>query len=347
MARIAFLLLTVGLTACSVPPAAAPVANAAQVVQAPGVGGALPTSGSGRPEPVTLWQDADIFHLVARVIESARTRVMVEMYELGRRDLVSALGAAHARGVAVQVITDPTVNASRRSAVLLDGLQVPERAYPVDDVRHQIDHVKLLIADGEAVVGGMNWGAHSSRNHDYVLDTHVPAEIARLVRIFVQDWDLAGGHPAPLAHAPSEIAQTAPGEEIRTMLQGALGRAHVRVLAEVYTFTDPQILAGLAAAHRRGASVRVLLDPNQPYNRHAYAVLSSSGVAVRWYPVPKGALLHAKIGLFDGVLILGSANWTLSGLGVNHELDIETRDPHAVSAYSSRFDSDWTKSGGT
>ena len=346
MARFAFLLLTVGLTACSVPPAAAPVANAAQVAQAPGVGGALPTSGSGRPEPVTLWQDADIFHLVARLIESSRTRVMVEMYELGRRDLVSALGAAHARGVEVQVITDPTVNASRRSAVLLDRLQVPERVYPVDDVRHQIDHVKLLIADGGAVVGGMNWGAHSSRNHDYVLETHVPAEIARAVRIFVQDWDLAGGHPAPLAHAPSEIAQTAPGEEIRAMLDGALGRARVRVLAEVYTFTDPQILAGLAAAHRRGASVRVLLDPNQPYNRHAYAVLSSSGVAVRWYPVPKGALLHAKIGLFDGELILGSANWTLSGLGVNHELDIETQDPHAVSAYNSRFDSDWTKSGG-
>jgi cardiolipin synthase len=344
MARFVFLLLAVGLTACSVPPPAPPVAIAAQVAQAPGMGGALPTSGSGRPEPVTLWQDAQIFQLVGKLIESARIRVMVEMYELGRQDLVSALGSARARGVAVQVITDPTVNASRRSAVLLDRLEVPERVYPVDDVRHQIDHVKLLIADGEAVVGGMNWGAHSDRNHDYVLETRVQTEISRLARIFDQDWDLAGGRPAPLAPAQSKIAQTAPGEEIRTMLEGSLGRARVRVLAEVYTFTDPEVIAGLAAAHRRGALVRVLLDPNQPYNRHAYAVLSSSGVGVRWYPVPKGALLHAKIGLFDGELILGSANWTLSGLGVNHELDIETQDPHAVSAYGSRFDSDWSRS---
>ena len=344
MARFVFLLLTVGLTACSVPPPAPPVAIAAQVAQAPGMGGALPTSGSGRPEPVTLWQDAQIFQLVGKLIESARIRVMVEMYELGRQDLVSALGSARARGVAVQVITDPTVNASRRSAVLLDRLEVPERVYPVDDVRHQIDHVKLLIADGEAVVGGMNWGAHSDRNHDYVLETRVQTEISRLARIFDQDWDLAGGRPAPLAPAQSKIAQTAPGEEIRTMLEGSLGRARVRVLAEVYTFTDPEVIAGLAAAHRRGALVRVLLDPNQPYNRHAYAVLSSSGVGVRWYPVPKGALLHAKIGLFDGELILGSANWTLSGLGVNHELDIETQDPHAASAYGSRFDSDWSRS---
>jgi phosphatidylserine/phosphatidylglycerophosphate/cardiolipin synthase-like enzyme len=50
--------------------------------------------------------------------------------------------------------------------------------------------------------------------------------------------------------------------------------------------------------------------------------------------------------LFDGELVLGSANWTLSGLGVNHELDIETGDPAAVAAYESRFDSDWARSAG-
>src|SRR5260370_28394617 len=112
MAGFAFLLLTVCLTACSVPPAAAPVANSALGAQAPGVGGALPTSGSGRPEPVALWQDAEIFRLGAGLIESARPHVMVEMYELGRPDLGFELGFAHARGVAVQGITDPTENRS-------------------------------------------------------------------------------------------------------------------------------------------------------------------------------------------------------------------------------------------
>jgi phosphatidylserine/phosphatidylglycerophosphate/cardiolipin synthase-like enzyme len=92
--------------------------------------------------------------------------------------------------------------------------------------------------------------------------------------------------------------------------------------------------------------VRVLLDPNQSYNLHGYAVLKAAGVEVHWYPVPRGVLLHAKIGLFDGELVLGSANWTLSGLGVNHELDIETSDPVAVAAYAARFAADWVKGGG-
>jgi phosphatidylserine/phosphatidylglycerophosphate/cardiolipin synthase-like enzyme len=248
--------------------------------------------------------------------------------------------------VEVRVITDPTVAASRASAAQLDRLRVAERAYPVDDGRHQIDHVKLLIADGEAVVGGMNWGAHSDRNHDYVLETQIPGEIERLVQIFEQDWSLAGGHPAPLAAITSAIAQTAPGGEIRAMLEAALRATRHQVLAEVFTLTDPAVIAELAAAHRRGVTVRVLLDPNQPYNRRGYDLLKASGVEVRWYPIPRGALLHAKIGLFDGLLMLGSANWTLSGLGVNHELNIETQDPHAVAAYGSRFNSDWSRSAG-
>src|SRR5436853_3006464 len=137
---------------------------------------------------VRLWQDAAIFTLVGRLLGSAERRLLVEMYELGRPDVVEGLSTAEARGVDVRVVTDPTVTASRKAVQQLDSLGVPERAYPVDDARHQIDHVKLLVADGEAAVGGMNWGAHSERNHDYVLETDVTVDVDRLVRIFEQDW---------------------------------------------------------------------------------------------------------------------------------------------------------------
>ena len=293
-----------------------------------------------------LWQDASIFKLVGDLIGSAHRRVMVEMYELGRAEIVQALAAAKARGVDVRVISDPTVKPSRKSAAQLDALGVPERPYPVDDKRHQIDHVKLLIADGEAAVGGMNWGRHSDRNHDYVLEIRITFEVDRLIRVFDQDWELAGGHPTPLPELGDGVAQTAPGSGIRSMLEAALYHSMHRVMAEVYTLTDAEMIADLIFAHRRGAVVRVVLDPNQSYNLHAYSLLKTGGVDVRWYPVPKGVLLHAKIGLFDGLLVLGSANWTLSGLGVNHELDVETRDPYAVAAYGSRFESDWARSTG-
>ncbi|GAC1647731.1 MAG: hypothetical protein NVS9B11_20350 [Candidatus Dormibacteraceae bacterium] len=301
---------------------------------------------SAAAQPVRLWKDASIFVLVRDLIASARVRVMVEMYELERADLLDELGEAHRRGVTVRVITDPTVAGNRHSTTVLDSLGVPERVYPVDDRRHQIDHVKLLIADGEAAVGGMNWGKHSERNHDYVLETRVTVDINRLAGIFEQDWSLAAGHPSPLASTVREVAQTAPGAEIRTMLVSALVHAMHHVLAEVYTLTDPEVIAELVEAHRRGTTVRVLLDLHQPYNQHGYELLRAGGVEVRWYPARRDVKLHAKIGLFDGILVLGSANWTLSGLGVNHELDIETGDPGAVKAYAARFAADWTNAGG-
>src|SRR2546430_4434250 len=296
------------------------------------------------PGDVRLWQDGAIFQLVGRMIDSAHARVLVEMYELGRTEIVASLGAAQARGVVVRVITDPTVRSSRDSSGQLDLLGVASRAYPIDDGRQQIDHVKLLIADAEAAVGGMNWGRHSERNHDYVLQTRVAADVGRLVRVFGQDWALAGGHPAPLPAWAGAVAQTSPGTGIRTVIERAIRRAARRVLAEVYTLTDPAVIAELALARRRGADVRVILDPNQEYNLHPHALLRAAGVDVRWYPVPIGVLLHAKIGLFDDELVLGSANWTLSGLGINHELDIETKDPQPVRACGSRFESDWNRS---
>ena len=322
---VCLLFLLLSLVGCSSPAYAGPPAS--------------PAGGS-----VRLWQDAAVFTLVGGLIASARRRVLVEMYELGRRDIVAGLGAARSRGVNVRVIGDPTVEANRRTAVALRALGLDPRFYPVDDKRHQIDHVKLLVADDVAVIGGMNWGAHSDRNHDYVLETHLAAEVDRAVRVFEQDWSFAGGRPAPLLAAVGDVAQTAPGAEIRAMLLAALERARRRVLAEVYTLTDPGIILELVLAHRRGADVRVVLDPNQAYNLHSAAMLRAGGVSVRWYPVPRGVLLHAKIGLFDGELVLGSANWTVSGLGVNHELDIETADPQAVAAYGSRFESDWASS---
>ena len=329
MVRVACLLLSLCLVGCSSP--AHPV---------PAVAGSRSAVGS-----VRLWQDSSIFQLVGELIGGARVRVLVEMYELGRGDVLEQLGEAVGRGVGVRVITDPTVGASRQSAAVLDSIGVAQRAYPVDDGRHQIDHVKLLIVDEAAALGGMNWGKHSDHNHDYVLETRVAVDVDRLVSIFDQDWSLAGGRPSPLAAVLGEVAQTAPGVEIRAMVEQALRGAVRQVLAEVYTLTDPEVIALLVGAHRRGVTVRVLLDPNQAYNLHGYAELHAGGVEVRWYPVPRGVLLHAKIGLFDGELVLGSANWTLSGLGVNHELDIETDDAGAVAVYAVRFAADWDRSG--
>jgi phosphatidylserine/phosphatidylglycerophosphate/cardiolipin synthase-like enzyme len=301
------------------------------------------------PPPVggvlRLWQDAAIFTPVRRLLDAAGpgAPLWVEMYEFGRADLAAALERARDRGADVRLVVDRTVPASARTADRLAAAGLAVRAYPVDDRRYQIDHVKLLLSGGAALVGGMNWGAGSARNHDYAFETEAAGPVRRLRAIFLQDWSLAGGRPAPLARAPGPVAQTAPGEEVRALLAGALAGARRSVDAEVFVLTDPDVIAGLAAARRRGARVRVLLDPGQDVNRPTLDLLRSSGVQARWYPAPPGTKLHAKAGLFDGQqLLLGSANWSRSGLSANHELDVLATDPEAAAAFAHRFERDWS-----
>ncbi len=303
---------------------------------------------AGPTGDLRLWQDADIFQPVGRLLAVGRV-VWVEMYEFDRPDLETALLAARTRGADVRLIIDPSVSVSARTLSRLRAAGLAARPYPLDDRRHQIDHVKLLVTDAAALVGGMNWGRRSSANHDYAFEVRAPPLLERLRRIFEQDWSLAGGAPAaPVAAAVAGslvAAQTTPGQEIRGLLEPLLARAGRRVWAEIFALTDPDVIAALAAAHRRGVDVRVLLDPGQDVNRAAYRLLASVGVAVRWYPVPAGAKLHAKAGLFDDRLLLGSANWTLSGLSVNHELDLMTDDGPAVAAFSQRYGTDWEAAG--
>jgi phosphatidylserine/phosphatidylglycerophosphate/cardiolipin synthase-like enzyme len=302
------------------------------------------TCGASSPVPADaggLWQDGRIFAAVTGLLAQARSRVLVEMYEFGRGDLARELVAARTRGVDVRVVLDPTVPETLLTGRRLLADAVPTRFYPVDDHAQQIDHVKLLVADGQALVGGMNWGATSYRNHDYALLLRRPAELDRLTAIFEQDWSLAGGAPRPLPPTDGAIAQTAPGGEIRALLEAALTGAKERIEAEVFDLTDPDLILLLQSARRRGVRARVLLDPAQDVNRPTFALLRRSRGEVRWYRVPLGTKLHAKVALADGLLVLGSANWSRHGLDVNHELDVATADPAAVAAYEARFETDW------
>ncbi|MGI8563960.1 MAG: phospholipase D-like domain-containing protein [Candidatus Dormibacter sp.] len=295
-----------------------------------------------------LWQDAAIFTAVQQLLMApgAGQQLSVEMYEFGRQDLAEALLAARARGAQVRLIVDRTVPASARVADWLAARGLAVRAYPVDDRAFQIDHVKLVLAPAAALVTGMNWGDTSAENHDYGLETRTLPVLERLHQIFEQDWSIAGGVPAPVnTRSSGPVLQTAPGEEVRQALLHAIGSAGHSIVGEIFTLTDPEVVAAFGLAHRRGVQVRLLLDPSQEVNLAAYRVLRSAGVSLAWFRLPPGVrLLHAKAALFDGrALLVGSANWSQGGLSVNHELDLLVADEAACSAFASRFEQDWQK----
>ncbi|MBJ7594413.1 MAG: hypothetical protein JF886_06035 [Candidatus Dormibacteraeota bacterium] len=302
---------------------------------------------SGADVVTVLRSGEPTFTELRRLIDEARRTVDVEVYEFGRADLASSLAAAHGRGVAVTMIADPSELATVATAQTLRASGVDVVDYPVR--ARMIDHVKLLVVDGVvAAVGGINWGARSAANHDFDVEVRGPA-VANLGRVFVRDL-VTCGRPAVVPEALLDpavvVGATLPGAEILPMVLGAIDGARRSLDVAMYTLTDAQVVAAMEGALARGVAVRVLLDPAQRASDPSAASLRAHGVAVRLYR-SAGEKLHAKAAIVDGsTVVMGSANWTVSGFEHNHELDVTIpANPRLASSFTEQFDSDWTASG--
>jgi phosphatidylserine/phosphatidylglycerophosphate/cardiolipin synthase-like enzyme len=111
----------------------------------------------------------------------------------------------------------------------------------------------------------------------------------------------------------------------------------------MYELADPRAQVLLVAAHRRGVSVRVLLDRayrGMTANRAAFAQLRTAGVPVRWASGP--VLLHQKtVTVDDRLSAVMTGNLTSRHYPSTRDFVIVDRSPEAVSAIESVFADDW------
>ena len=298
-------------------------------------------------DAVTLLRSGtSTFAQLRLLIDEARVSVHVEVYEFNHPELVDAVLQAHARGVDVTVIDDPSEISSAATAQRLRGAGVAVVDYPVRKL--MIDHVKLLVVDASvAVVGGINWGTASPANHDYDAMIRGPA-VHNLDRVFDRDLvtcGVAASVPAAELDTGITVASTLPGAEIRPLALQLIDAATHSLRLELFVLTDTAIVHALEAAQRRGVDVRLLLDPSQHSSDPAYQSLLSAGVPVRWYRT-RGELLHAKAIVADAAAVLfGSANWSGGGFDRNHELDIDMpQAPGVASQMLAQMALDWTAS---
>lgn len=339
---LAPLLLALLVASCAPGRTATLPATAAQVVATPAM--AVPIT-LGGDWLLPLPDGPRAFAAIGRELAGARRSIQLEMYEFQRVDLAQAIVQAATRGVAVTTIMDPSERSSRATWSVLQQAGIPVIAFPIEP--RTIDHVKLLIVDGErAIVGGINWGRRSVANHDFDVLAQGPV-VVNLERVFAEDLAIAGRAttiPSPAADGAIQVLVTRPGEAIRNAALAAIDAARSSIVMEMFDLSDRLILESLTAARHRGVAIRVLLEPSQSQNVDARSVLRTAGAQVRFFTPAAGELLHAKLGIIDGSLVLfGSCNWTRSGFSRNHELDLLVQDAGLARVFLSRADQDWVE----
>lgn len=293
---------------------------------AAGCGVASASEASHVPNPVTdrgmtLDWGTDVKAQALHMIDGAKRVCYLDIYELSDSDILRALSDARKRGVDVRVIVDATEAHSQQTGLPTlrhDGVPVESFKVP-----RGISHIKMLLCDGDVLIGGMNFGAQSWNNDD--ASVVIPHANPSFLALFRWDWQRAAGQPAA---APAYQLPLLDDRQTEQAIEQAIQQATASVSMEAFDLSDRGVVSALTAACKRNVRVEILLDPTQVYNRKSAETLRAAGATVRYYQPYGGELMHAKMLDVDGgkVFFIGSANFSHQAYTYNHEGDVELAD---------------------
>jgi len=128
-----------------------------------------------------------------------------------------------------------------------------------------------------------------------------------------------GTHDPAAAPTPATAAAAVPAGQVSLIqepdagygpIDAAITGAHASIDMTMYELADPAAQSDLIAAHRRGVTVRIILDRafhGQQVNQNAYTQLTAAGVAVHWGPTRQ--IFHQKtITIDEARSWIGTAN---------------------------------------
>jgi phosphatidylserine/phosphatidylglycerophosphate/cardiolipin synthase-like enzyme len=152
---------------------------------------------------------------------------------------------------------------------------------------------------------------------------------------------VAQASPPPAAHGPADTLLTEPGQGFGAVY-GLIGQARTSVDLTMYELSDPAAEADLAAAARRGAVVRVILDHREEsLNTAAYDYLRARGVHVTWSS-PAYTYTHQKtLVVNSSVAVILTANLTSRYYATSRDFGVIDSDPRDVAAITAVFNADF------
>lgn len=292
----------------------------------------------------------EAFPAMLEAIRGARAQVFLEFYMFSPEGIgatfIEALSAAARRGVRVEVVIDAWGSAPGTSEVLatLAAAGCDARAWGsflgILPGRLRRNHRKILAVDGEvAFVGGLNIA------DEYGLPDPPPgeapfADLAIELRGPVAAWLQDRGRRPRGRSPPGPVRVWVSGlggaGRLRQRYLDSFGAAQHRILvAHAYFVPDRRLVRAIAAAARRGVSVRLVLAGRsdvaivKPATRRLYRRLLAAGVQIAEW---RRTVMHAKAFAVDGErFLVGSFNLDPFSLA-NLEALAEVELPAVVTA---------------
>jgi phosphatidylserine/phosphatidylglycerophosphate/cardiolipin synthase-like enzyme len=268
-------------------------------------------------------------------IDGAQQTLDVQMYLFTVTAIADRIVAAKQRGVAVRVLLDPdhAGNANARSKLTAGG--VAHRNAPTI---YSFSHAKYMIADGaRALIMSANFNVDAmDRERNYGIIDRDPEDVADLQAIYNMDWAAGGGEagqPADLSCTRLVVSPNNAKQRIVELIDSATATLEVEALY----VSELTVRDAIGAAKQRGVTVRVILEGSSD-NAETKAYFTGLGIPVH---DASGFFLHAKLVIADGVVFVGSENFSQTALTKNREVGALVFEPGPAALAKQQFDTDF------
>jgi phosphatidylserine/phosphatidylglycerophosphate/cardiolipin synthase-like enzyme len=299
--------------------------------------------------------------VVLGLINGAEQKIRVVHFECNHdgtiNNIIAALKEAAQRGVSVQVLLEGDVddNVARVEELTAAGIIAKL------DGDKRYTHAKLIIVDGlHTLLGSTNWSYKSIRYNNETNLLLTSASVGAWFEAYAEAlWANGDLSPdlEPVSDVDHGLVRTLHDGDYVEAITPLLQDAKERISLVVYgmninpDYPDSDIYklaAHLAAAKKRGVSVRIILEASDyndmlnEVNQRSADYLGQSCIEVRFEPLD--VITHAKLLVVDNVAVVGSNNWGHGGFELYHEVGAITDSPVVVDSLHAYFEGIWNES---
>jgi len=293
----------------------------------------------GASSNVSLYVQPESGHApIVDAINSAKKEILVEVYLLSDKQIISALEDAKSRGVDVKVMIEEhpfgggNLNNKTKTALDQDAIQTEW-----SDPAFALTHEKAIIIDqDEGLILSQNLsGTSFTKNREYdVFDTN-PADVQEIRTIFIDDWERQTFSPP----ATTDIIESP--NNSRAALTSLITTASKSLDLETEDIDDSSLI-NLLSEKAKTLSVRLIVPTIQQLssNKPALQQLAAAGVQVKTISSP---YMHAKMIVVDDTkAYTGSINYSTQSLDKNRELGIILTNQDTITKLTDTFETDWS-----
>lgn len=284
------------------------------------------------------------YKALVSLVNSAKNKIDMSIYDLGDADIAQAFINAHKKGVKVRLVTD-TDNTNKAGMKLIKAQGIPV----VEDNRSAIMHDKFMIVDDQLVwTGSMNLTGASLYEHNNVSILYNSTALASIFTNEFNDMfeknifngsNHAGINPSEISIESASVRTFfSPKGNTKNAIISELQKATKSIKVMAFSFTDKDMAQVMIDKKANNVDVQGVFDGCELSSQYSvYRTLKDAKVEV--YKDGNQALMHEKNFIIDdNTVITGSYNFSANADKNNNENCMIIKSPDIAKIFEQEFE---------